>query len=74
MRSELEKKHIETRTLFGSIPTQQPAFSHLKKKYKGKLPNADYLGLNAFYVGCHRLPLILFFYCTHGETSYQISR
>lgn len=54
IRAELEKREIETRPLFGSIPTQQPSFSHLKKEYENKLPNADYLGKNAFYIGCHQ--------------------
>jgi CDP-4-dehydro-6-deoxyglucose reductase, E1 len=53
-RSALEKEGIETRPLFGSIPTQQPAFDFLKKEYEGKLPAADMVGKNAFYVGCHQ--------------------
>jgi len=54
LRLLLEKEGVETRPLFGSIPTQQPAYSHLKERYSGKIPNADYLGLNAFYIGCHQ--------------------
>lgn len=54
LRFELEKKGIETRPLFGCIPTQQQAYHHLKEKYIGKLPNADYVGLNGFYIGCHQ--------------------
>ena len=54
LRKELEEKGIETRPLFGCIPTQQPAFKYLRKDYEGKLPNAEYLGKNAFYVGCHQ--------------------
>jgi len=54
LRYELEKKGIETRPLFGSIPTQQPAYNHLKNEYKGKIPIADYVGKNAFYIGCHQ--------------------
>ena len=54
LRSELEKKGIETRPLFGCIPTQQPAYGYLKKEYEGKLLNAGYIGKNAFYVGCHQ--------------------
>ena len=54
IRIELEKRGIETRPLFGCIPTQQPAYSNFKKEYKGKLPNAEYLGENAFYIGCHQ--------------------
>lgn len=54
IRAELEKRGIETRPLFGSIPTQQPAYAYLRSKYEGKLPNSDYLGLNAFYIGSHQ--------------------
>lgn len=54
LRMKLEDNGIETRPLFGSIPTQQPAYAHLAEKYKGKLPNADYIGLNGFYIGCHQ--------------------
>jgi dTDP-4-amino-4,6-dideoxygalactose transaminase len=54
LRHKLEEAGIETRPLFGCIPTQQPAYRHLKKKYKGRLPNAEYIGLNGFYIGCHQ--------------------
>ena len=54
LRTELEKNGIETRPLFGCIPTQQPAFSYLRKEYMDKLPNADYLGKHGFYIGCHQ--------------------
>lgn len=54
LRFELEKNGVETRPLFGCIPTQQPAYSYLREKYEGKLPNAEYIGLNAFYIGCHQ--------------------
>lgn len=50
----LEMYGIETRPLFGCIPTQQPAFGFLKEEYAGKLPNAEYLGANGFYIGCHQ--------------------
>ena len=53
-RRELEAMGIENRPLFGSIPTQQPAFSYLKSKYNGKLPNADYVGSAGLYIGCHQ--------------------
>lgn len=65
LQKKLEKKGIETRPLFGSIPTQQPAFKHLKKQYNNKLPNADYIGKNGFYVGCHQ-------YITQDELDYMI--
>lgn len=51
---ELEKKGIETRPLFTCIPTQQPAYNFLKKKYDEKLPNAKFIGKNGFYIGCHQ--------------------
>lgn len=54
LRDELEKRGVETRPLFGSIPTQQPAFAHLKAEYAGRLPNADRLGAHGLYVGCHQ--------------------
>ncbi len=54
IRKELEAKGIETRPLFGCIPTQQPAYSYLKEKYVGKLPVAEYIGANGFYIGCHQ--------------------
>ncbi|MDI6737845.1 MAG: DegT/DnrJ/EryC1/StrS family aminotransferase [Nanoarchaeota archaeon] len=54
IRQELEKRGIETRPLFGCIPTQQQAYAHLKKEYEGKLPNAEYIGANGFYIGCHQ--------------------
>ena len=65
LRSELEKKGIETRPLFGCIPTQQPAFRYLKTKYADKLPTAEYLGKNAFYVGCHQ-------YLTQEDLDYMV--
>jgi dTDP-4-amino-4,6-dideoxygalactose transaminase len=51
IRSKLEGNGIETRALFGCIPTQQPSMSAYKKEYEGKLPNADYIGSNGFYIG-----------------------
>ena len=54
LREELEKNGIESRPLFGCVPTQQPAFNYLKEEYEGKIPNAEYAGKNAFYIGCHQ--------------------
>lgn len=54
LRRELEKAGIETRPLFGCIPTQQPAYSFLKEEYQDRLPNAEYIGANGFYIGCHQ--------------------
>jgi dTDP-4-amino-4,6-dideoxygalactose transaminase len=54
LRLALEKKRIETRPLFGCIPTQQPAYYDLRNEYLGKLPNAEYIGASGFYIGCHQ--------------------
>lgn len=54
IRKRLEEEGIENRPLFGCIPTQQPAFSYLKDQYDGRIPIADYIGRNAFYIGCHQ--------------------
>ncbi|MCK4602522.1 MAG: DegT/DnrJ/EryC1/StrS family aminotransferase, partial [Phycisphaerae bacterium] len=51
---ELEKYGVETRPLFSCLPTQQLAFQHLRGKYEGQLPNAERLGRDAFYIGCHQ--------------------
>lgn len=64
-RTELEKRGIETRPLFGCIPTQQPAYAYLKDKYEDKLPNADFLGRNGFYIGCHQ-------YLTEEDLEYIV--
>ena len=45
---------FESRTAFGCIPIQQPSFAYLKKEYEGKLPNAENIGKNGFYIGCHQ--------------------
>jgi CDP-6-deoxy-D-xylo-4-hexulose-3-dehydrase len=54
LRARLENAGIETRPLFGCIPTQQKAYSHLKSQYEGWLPSAEFLGRNGFYIGCHQ--------------------
>ncbi|MBI1971855.1 MAG: DegT/DnrJ/EryC1/StrS family aminotransferase [Candidatus Aenigmarchaeota archaeon] len=51
---QLTQAGIENRPVFNCIPTQQPAYAFLKKKYEGKLPNAEFIGNNGFYVGCHQ--------------------
>ncbi len=67
LRRDLESLGVETRPLFGCIPTRQPAYSHLKSKYLGKLPNAEYSGLNGFYIGCHQ-------YLTKEDLDYVIKQ
>jgi len=66
IRNELETNGIETRPLFGCIPTQQPAYNHLRDKYLGQLPIAENLGKNAFYIGCHQ-------YLNQEDLDYIIS-
>ncbi|HOI72935.1 MAG TPA: DegT/DnrJ/EryC1/StrS family aminotransferase [Syntrophales bacterium] len=48
----LEKRGIETRTLFLSMPTQCPGFSYLGYRL-GQFPNAEYMGRNGIHIGCH---------------------
>ena len=66
LREKLEKKRIETRPLFGCIPTQQEAYAFLNEKYIKKLPNANYIGENGFYIGCHQ-------YLTKDDIAYIIN-
>lgn len=54
LRRELESRGVETRPLFGCIPLHQPAYASLRSTYEGRLPNAEFLGLHGFYVGCHQ--------------------
>ena len=61
---QLESKGIETRPLFGCI-SLQPAYKFLRNKYKEKLPNAEYIGANCFYIGCHQ-------YLTQDDLEYII--
>lgn len=49
----LEKAGIETRTLFASMPTQCPGFSHLGYR-PGQFPNAEYIGKKGIHVGVHQ--------------------
>jgi len=51
--SYLEERGIETRPMFGSIPTQQPSYKFLGYEY-GSFPNAEWIGRNGFYVGIHQ--------------------
>ncbi|MFH0838936.1 MAG: DegT/DnrJ/EryC1/StrS family aminotransferase [Candidatus Omnitrophota bacterium] len=67
LRDKLEEIGIETRPLFGCIPLQQPVYNHLRKKYIGRLPNAEYIGSNGFYIGCHQ-------YLTKNDLDYVIDK
>jgi len=61
---QLESRGIETRPLFGSIPSQ-PAYKFLRNKYIGKLPNAEHIGKNGLYIACHQ-------YLTQNDLEYII--
>lgn len=63
LRQALENYGIESRPLFSCIPTQQPAYFDFHQKYAGKLPIAEYLGQNGFYIGCHQ-------YLTQDDLEY----
>lgn len=47
-------KTVENRPLFSCVPTQQPAYGHLKEKWEGRLPNAEWLGSRGFHVPVHQ--------------------
>ncbi|HEC69177.1 MAG TPA: DegT/DnrJ/EryC1/StrS family aminotransferase [Candidatus Omnitrophica bacterium] len=49
----LEKRGIETRTLFSSIPTQSKGYKFLGYKL-GEFPNAEYIGENGLHIGVHQ--------------------
>lgn len=49
----LEKHNIETRPMFKSVPTQQPAFTDYGHRI-GDFPNSEYIGNNGFYIGVHQ--------------------
>jgi dTDP-4-amino-4,6-dideoxygalactose transaminase len=66
LRYELDKRGIETRPLFGCIPTQQPAYAYLKPLYENKLTHAEFIGRNGFYLGAHQ-------YLTDRDLEYVIS-
>jgi len=54
LQVQLEANGVETRPLFGCIPIHQPAYAHLKRQYRGMLKNAEFLGRNGMYIGCHQ--------------------
>lgn len=49
----LEKNGIQCKTLFGSLPTQHPAFDFLGHKL-GDFPIAEYIGRNGLHFGIHQ--------------------
>jgi len=51
--THLEKKGIDSRSLFQSIPTQCAGFKFLGYQL-GDFPNAEYIGKNGIHVGVHQ--------------------
>lgn len=49
----LDKRGIDTRDLFSSMPTQCPGFGYLGYKL-GDFPNAEYMGNNGIHIGVHQ--------------------
>lgn len=49
----MEKKGIDTRNLFSSMPTQCSGFTFLGYKI-GDFPNAEYIGENGIHIGVHQ--------------------
>lgn len=49
----LDKKGIDTRDLFSSMPTQCPGFSFLGYK-PGDFPNSEYMGTHGLHIGVHQ--------------------
>ena len=49
----LELHGIETRPMFNSIPTQQPAYRFMGYAC-GDFPHSEYVGENGFYIGVHQ--------------------
>jgi len=49
----LESRGIQSKTLFGSLPTQHNAFRFLNYEY-GQFPVAEYVGNNGLHFGIHQ--------------------
>ena len=49
----LNSEGIDTKTLFGSLPTQHPAFKYLGYNI-GDFPIAEYVGSHGFHIGVHQ--------------------
>lgn len=49
----LERKGVDTRTLFSSMPTQCTGFNYLGHK-PGDFPNAEYIGDHGIHIGVHQ--------------------
>jgi len=54
IRDKVEKAGIETRPMYGNLPIDMPSLKDFKKDCENKMPNADHIGRNAWYIGCHQ--------------------
>jgi len=52
--NRLTKAGVENRPFFSCVPVQQPAYKHLKDRWKEHLPNSIWLGSQGFHTGCHQ--------------------
>jgi len=50
----LQENGIDSRTLFGSIPTQSEGYSWMNYKYGKKFPVAEYVGNHGLHIGVHQ--------------------
>lgn len=45
---------VENRPFFSCVPLQQPAYSFMKEKWEGKLPNSEWLGSRGLHLPVHQ--------------------
>ena len=53
MREMLKKEGVETRSLFSSIPTQEKAYSFMKRRRR-HFNRAEAVGQTGYYIPCHQ--------------------
>ena len=53
MTQHLEARRISTRLLFGGNLVRQPAYLNVPHRTVGKLPNADFVMENVFWIGVY---------------------
>lgn len=52
--NRLTQAGVENRPLFACVPTQTPAYESIAEQWRGRLPNAEWLGSRGFHVACHQ--------------------
>jgi CDP-6-deoxy-D-xylo-4-hexulose-3-dehydrase len=65
--TRLSAAGVENRPFFSCIPTQQPAYEHIKEQWENKLPVAEWLGRQGFHGPVHQ-------YLTREELDLMIER